>query len=49
MNKNPDGTLDFGANSNINILGYGANSGLNFTSKNGSFGISREYIKCLIN
>ncbi|KAI6174699.1 hypothetical protein M3Y97_01019400 [Aphelenchoides bicaudatus] len=40
LNKNPDGTVDFAGNSNINILGYGANSGLNFTSRNGSFAVS---------
>ena len=37
VDKNPDGSLNFGANSDINILGYGANSGLNFQTKDGHF------------
>lgn len=48
IDKNPDGSLNFGTNSDINILGYGLNSGLNFTSRNGSFSTSCRSLKHVI-
>ncbi|CAD5234422.1 unnamed protein product [Bursaphelenchus xylophilus] len=42
VDKEEDGTVNAGVNSNINILGYGGSSGLEVTSKNGSLALKPQ-------